>query len=75
MRIPTAVVESLKAIAPMRGLGAYQTLLKSYVSEGLRRDEARFDQDSARKLAEALKRRGVADKVIDEVLAEIAHAP
>jgi hypothetical protein len=75
MRIPTDVVESLKAIAPMRGLSAYQTLLKSYVSEGLRRDEARFDQDSARKLVDALKRRGVADKVIEEALAEIAHAP
>jgi len=23
---------------------AYQTLLKSYISEGLRRDEAQFDQ-------------------------------
>jgi hypothetical protein len=39
MRIPTDVVESLKAVAPMRGFTAYQTLLKSYISEGLRRDE------------------------------------
>jgi hypothetical protein len=39
-RIPTDVVESLKAVAPMRGFTAYQTLLKSYISEGLRRDEA-----------------------------------
>ena len=27
----------------MRGFRAYQTLLKSYVSEGLRRDEAQFN--------------------------------
>jgi len=35
MRIPTDVVESLKAVAPIRGFTAYQTLLKSYISEGL----------------------------------------
>ncbi len=75
MRIPTDVVESLKAIAPMRGFSAYQTLLKSYVSEGLRRDEVKYENDAARKLADALKRRGVAEKVIKEALAEIAHAP
>lgn len=40
MRIPVDVVESLKAIAPTRSFTAYQTLLKSYISDGLRRDEA-----------------------------------
>src|ERR1700752_3482613 len=55
MRIPVDVVESLKAIAPNRGFSGYQALLKSYISEGLRRDEAEFDQYTARKLAEALK--------------------
>jgi predicted DNA binding CopG/RHH family protein len=43
MRIPTDIVDSLRALAPMRGFTAYQTLLKSYISEGLRRDEARFN--------------------------------
>jgi hypothetical protein len=71
MRIPVDVVESLKALAPLKGFTAYQTLLKSYISEGLRRDEAQFDQPSAHKLAEVLKRRGVDEKVIDRALAEI----
>lgn len=74
MRIPSNVVESLKAVAPMRGFTAYQTLLKSYISEGLRRDEAQFDQHTAHKLAEALKRRGVAENVLEEALAEISRA-
>jgi predicted DNA binding CopG/RHH family protein len=39
MRIPTDVVESLKTVAPIRGFTAYQTLLKSYINEGLRRDD------------------------------------
>ena len=73
MRIPVDVVESLKAIAPTRGFSGYQTLLKSYISEGLRRDEAEYDQYTARKLAEALKRRGVAEDVLRDALAEVQH--
>ena len=60
-------------LVPMRGFTAYQTLLKSYISEGLRRDEVRFDQHTARKLADVLKRRGVAEKVLQETMEEIAH--
>ena len=70
MRIPVDVVESLKAIAPTRGFSAYQTLLKSYISEGLRRDEAEADQYTIQKLSEALRRRGVKEKVLREAIAE-----
>jgi hypothetical protein len=71
MRVPVDVIESLKAIAPLRGFTGYQTLLKSYISDGLRRDEAQLEQNTAEKLAEALKRRGVGDRVLKEALAEI----
>ncbi len=74
MRIPTDVVESLKAVAPMRGFTAYQTLLKSYISDGLRRDEEKFDQSTARRLADALKRRGVKEHVLQEAMKEIADS-
>ena len=70
MRIPVDVVESLKAIAPTRGFSAYQTLLKSYISEGLRRDEAEADQCTIQKLSEALRRRGVKENVLREAIAE-----
>ena len=43
MRVPADIVDSLRAVAPLRGFTAYQTLLKSYISEGLRRDEAQFN--------------------------------
>ena len=71
MRIPVDVVESLKAIAPTRGFSAYQTLLKSYISEGLRRDTAEADQYTMQKLSEALRRRGVKDSVLREAIAEV----
>lgn len=74
MRIPVDVVDSLKAIAPIRGFSGYQALLKSHISEGLRRDEAEFDQYTARKLADALKRRGVAEDVLRDALFEVQHS-
>ncbi|MEP7243236.1 MAG: hypothetical protein ABI885_06070 [Gammaproteobacteria bacterium] len=73
MRIPVDVVDSLKSIAPTRGFTAYQTLLKSYISEGLRRDESQAELQTLRKLTEALRRRGVKESVLREALAE-AHA-
>lgn len=72
LRIPVDVVDSLKAIAPHKGYAGYQTLLKAYISEGLRRDEAVFADDGVERLARALKKRGVSDQLLDEALRESA---
>jgi hypothetical protein len=71
LRIPVDVVDSLKAIAPRKGLTGYQALLKSYVSEGLRRDEARFGTDATAQLIEALKRHGVRQEQLDAALDDV----
>jgi hypothetical protein len=70
MRIHTDVVDLLKEIAPTRGFAGYQTLLKLYISEGLRRDEAQAELQTLRRLSEALKKRGVKESVLKEALAE-----
>lgn len=72
LRIPVDVVDSLKAIAPHKGYAGYQTLLKAYISEGLRRDEAVYADDGAERLARALKKRGVSAKILDEAMRELA---
>ena len=72
LRIPVDVVDSLKAIAPHKGFSGYQTLLKSYISEGLRRDEAIHADDLVERLTQALKQRGVSDKVLGDALREMA---
>ncbi|HSH27380.1 MAG TPA: hypothetical protein VK972_06395, partial [Wenzhouxiangella sp.] len=56
LRIPVDVVDSLKAVAPHKGYAGYQTLLKAYISEGLRRDEAIYTSDAVERLARALKK-------------------
>ena len=72
LRIPVDVVDSLKAIAPHKGYSGYQTLLKAYISEGLRRDEAIHAADAIERLARALKSRGVSEQVLDDALREAA---
>ncbi len=57
LRIPLDVMESLKRIAPMRGFDTYRTLLASYISAGLRRDECEFTRLTVSGLTEALRRR------------------
>ena len=74
MRIPTDAVESLNALASIRGLAGYQTLLKSYISDGLRRDEAQFDQYTAQKFVEALRRHGVGEGLLKAALEEVRCA-
>ena len=71
LRSPVDVVESMKMIAPRKGLSGYQALLKAYVSEGLRHDEAQFLFSKEAKLIEALKRRGISEQILDEAICEI----
>lgn len=75
VRMPVDVVESMKEIAPQRGFSGYQALLKSYVSEGLRRDEAEYSLNAAARLIEELKKRGISEDILDEASREIHSAP
>lgn len=72
LRMPVDVVESLKTIAPLKGMSGYQALLKAYVSEGLRRDEAEHLFGPAARLAEALRKRGVPAELIEAAIHEAA---
>jgi len=69
----TLPVPAAKAIAPQRGFAGYQTLLKAYLSEGLRRDEAQFAAVQQARLIEALKKRGVSAQLIEDAEREL-HA-
>ena len=71
LRIPVDVVESLKAIAPHKGYTGYQTLLKAYISDGLRRDEAANPVMAVERLARALKKRGVSEKVLNAAMRDV----
>jgi hypothetical protein len=72
LRMPQDVVDSLKTLAPLKGLTGYQALLKAYVSEGLRRDEAPHVFGPAARLAEALRKRGVPAELIEQASRDVA---
>jgi hypothetical protein len=72
LRIPDDVLASLKSIAPLKGFSGYQALLKAYLSEGLRRDEAIHVFGPSARLAQALRRRGVPAEIIEAAALEAA---
>ncbi|WP_292913740.1 hypothetical protein [Nitrosomonas sp.] len=74
LRIPVDVVESMKEIAPHKGFSGYQTLLKSYISEGLRKDEERYSGMSTARLIEALKKHGVSEAIIEEATRDLTES-
>lgn len=74
LRIPVDVVDSLKEIAPHKGLTGYQTLLKAYISEGLRKDEAKYLSAHSARLIEVLRKRGVSDDLLAAASKELEAA-
>ena len=70
LRMPEDVVEDLKRVAPTLGYAGYQPLIRSYIGKGLRVDLALMDEGSVPRLIASLKRRGVAESVIRQALAE-----
>ena len=72
LRIPIDVVASLKELAPQTGHSGYQALLKSYIGEGMRRDEAKFTFAPTQRLVQALIKRGVSAKILDQALDDLA---
>ena len=73
LRIPVDVVDSLKTIAPHKGFTAYQTLLKAYISDGLRKDEALYAAPSER-LLEVLRKHGVSDQTLANATRDLVAA-
>ena len=70
LRIPESVIESLKEIAPTLGFNGYQSLIKAYISQGLRKDLQRLEGSSVQALTESLRRQGVADSAISAAIKE-----
>jgi hypothetical protein len=73
LRVPEDVIDDLKRVAPALGFSGYQPLIRAYVGQGLRKDLVRLSQSSTEALAKSLRRRGVADHVIEEALAEASR--
>ena len=72
LRIPVDVVDSLKERVPKTGHSGYQALLKSYICGGAAPGRSQFTFAPTQRLVQALKKRGVSAKVLDEALRDLA---
>jgi hypothetical protein len=70
MRIPEDVIEDLKEIAPSLGFSGYQPLIRAYIGQGLRKDQARTENSQVHALTESLRKHGIADGVISAAIAD-----
>jgi hypothetical protein len=70
LRIPENVIEDLKEIAPTLGFSGYQSLIKAYISKGLRADLERLEGSQVQAITESLRKQGVADELISAAIAD-----
>ena len=70
IRMPEDVIDDMKEIAPALGFSGYQPLIRSYISQGLRKDLERLDGSQVQALTESLRKHGVADYTISTAIAE-----
>lgn len=61
VRVPEDTLEQLKLVAARKELG-YQSLLKLYIGEGLRRDLQEFSQDNLIAKAVTVLRKHISDE-------------
>ncbi|HEY9126300.1 MAG TPA: hypothetical protein VIM62_04195 [Acidobacteriaceae bacterium] len=70
IRMPEDVLEELREIAPALGFSGYQPLIRAYIGQGLRRDQARLENSQIQLLTESLRRHGIDDSIISAAIAE-----
>src|SRR5271155_4480590 len=76
LRLPDHVIEDLKEIAPSLGFGGYQSLIRAYISNGLRKhlaqNEAQRAKDSTvEEFSRRLRARGVSEKAIKDAATDM----
>jgi hypothetical protein len=70
LRLPADVVEELREVAPSVGFSGYQPLIRAYIGQGLRKDQARLENFQVQMLTESLRKHGIDDSVISAAIAE-----
>lgn len=70
LRIPDDVIDELKEIAPSLGFSGYQPLIRAYIGQGLRKDQARLENSQVQVLTESLRKHGIADQIISAAIAD-----
>ena len=70
LRMPADVIEDLKRVAPRKGFGGYQALVRAYVGAGLREDLERYDSQPLESVLKRLRDQGVPEATLRKALAK-----
>jgi hypothetical protein len=70
IRVPEDVIDDLKEIAPALGFSGYQPLIRAYIGQGLRKDQAAMEHSQLLTLTDSLRRHGIDDRVISAAIAD-----
>jgi len=68
--LPDDVIDDLKEIAPALGFSTHLSLIRTCIGEGLREDLEKLDGSSLVRLTESMRKQGLSDTVISNVIAE-----
>jgi hypothetical protein len=75
IRIPEDVIDDLKMVSEVLGFSGYQPLVRFYIGQGLRKDLEKVEAAKAPELILALKKRGLSESQIREILIESHTLP
>jgi len=75
IRMPLDVIEDLKEVAEVMDFSGYQPLIRFYIGQGLRKDLEKIEAAQTTELVNSLKRHGLDDAQIQEILVEAYGRP
>lgn len=71
LRMPEDVVADLKKVAPLKGFGGYQGLMRAYVGAGLRDDMEQLEGSAIVRLLDRLRDEGVSEETLNKAASSI----
>ncbi len=71
LRMPEDVVADLKKVAPLKGFGGYQGLMRAYVGAGLREDMEQLEGSAIVQLLDRLRDEGVPEETLNRATSSI----
>lgn len=71
LRMPEDIVTDLKKIAPLKGFGGYQGLMRAYVGSGLREDMEQLEGSAVAQLLDKLREEGVSEETLNKATSSI----
>ncbi len=74
IRMQQDLIGDLKEMAALLGYSGYQPLIRFYISQGMRKDEAMMYEPDIPLLREVLQNRGMSETEIEQVISEVTSS-